>query len=102
MSAASGLLVPPALQRHTARQRRLYVRPAPASPPDTVTAYQYRVVVVAVRPRARQGQPLGGEAVRGMLGGAGGCVAVLIFTLTYHLGHDGVEGDLLSCCRCTP
>eukprot|EP01047_Picozoa_sp_COSAG01_P067419 COSAG01_NODE_9519_length_2421_cov_30.252369_3_plen_89_part_00 len=22
-----------------------------------------------------------------MLGGAGGCVAVLIFTLTYHLGH---------------
>ena len=69
---------------------------------DSVTAYQYRVVVVAVRPRARQGQPLGGEAVRGMLGGAGGCVAVLIFTLTYHLGHDGVEGDLLSCCRCTP
>ena len=67
-----------------------------------VTAYQYRVVVVAVRPRARQGQPLGGEAVRGMLGGAGGCVAVLIFTLTYHLGHDGVEWDLLSCCRCTP
>ena len=64
---------------------------------DSVTAYQYRVVVVAVRPRARQGQPLGGEAVRGMLGGAGGCVAVLIFTLTYHLGHDGVEGDLLSC-----
>eukprot|EP01047_Picozoa_sp_COSAG01_P051561 COSAG01_NODE_5334_length_4326_cov_144.633073_3_plen_77_part_00 len=33
--------------------------------PKAVTAYQYWVVVVAVRPRARQGQPLGGEAVRG-------------------------------------
>jgi hypothetical protein len=35
MSAASGVLVAPALQRHTARRRRLYVRPAPASPPGT-------------------------------------------------------------------
>eukprot|EP01047_Picozoa_sp_COSAG01_P058586 COSAG01_NODE_6920_length_3438_cov_14.474094_1_plen_82_part_00 len=34
MSAASGVLVAPALQRHTARRRRLYVRPAPASPPN--------------------------------------------------------------------
>ena len=35
MSAASGVLVAPALQRHTTRRRRLYVRPAPASPPGT-------------------------------------------------------------------
>ena len=39
--------------------------------PKAVTAYQYRVVVVAVRPRARQGQPLGGEAVRGDAGWCG-------------------------------
>jgi hypothetical protein len=32
MSAASGVLVAPALQRHTARRRRLYVRLAPSSP----------------------------------------------------------------------
>eukprot|EP01047_Picozoa_sp_COSAG01_P099081 COSAG01_NODE_29163_length_643_cov_3.349265_1_plen_97_part_01 len=35
MSATSGVLVAPALQRHTARRRRLYVRPACASPPGT-------------------------------------------------------------------
>ena len=36
-----------------------------------------------------------------MLGSAGGCVAVLIFTLTYHLGGDGVGGSLLSLCCCS-
>ena len=47
----------------------------------------------AARGRGREG---------GMLGGAGGCVAVLIFTLTYHLGHGSRGRDLLYCCRCTP
>eukprot|EP01047_Picozoa_sp_COSAG01_P060868 COSAG01_NODE_7518_length_3169_cov_5.177524_6_plen_87_part_00 len=36
-----------------------------------VTTYQYWVVMVAVRPRARQGQPLGGEASRGDAGWCG-------------------------------
>eukprot|EP01047_Picozoa_sp_COSAG01_P012988 COSAG01_NODE_600_length_14996_cov_385.219434_4_plen_60_part_00 len=30
-----------------------------------------------------------------MLGGAGGCVAVLIFTLTYHLGGTWCRGGLV-------
>ena len=40
----------------------------------------------AARGRGREG---------GMLGGAGGCVAVLIFTLTYHLGGTWCMG---TCC----
>jgi hypothetical protein len=40
MSAASGLLVAPALQRHTARRRRLYVRLAPALTHCTIDADQ--------------------------------------------------------------
>eukprot|EP01047_Picozoa_sp_COSAG01_P082392 COSAG01_NODE_16805_length_1202_cov_7.427017_2_plen_38_part_01 len=30
-----------------------------------------------------------------MLGSAGGYAVVLIFTLTYHLGHDGVGRGLV-------
>jgi hypothetical protein len=48
MSAASGLLVAPALQRHTARRRRLYVRLAPALTHCTIDADQVIKLIQSV------------------------------------------------------